>query len=413
VCDHGPCAEPSESAQGGRAALELADIVRAYREAYERDHVLTLTERAVLDAVVRCRTAALGGHVTVCLNCGTTGDPSYNSCRDRHCPKCPAVAQAKWIAGRLERVLPTHYFHVVFTLPAELRGLVLANPKASYDLLFRCAAATLLELGRDPKRLGGELGVTAVLHTWTQKLDFHPHLHCIVTGGALSPDAVRWIGTRPRFLFPVQVIGKLFRGKMLDALVRAVHDGKLRVNDSARFAKLVSRLYRKNWNVYAKRPFGGAEQVIAYLGQYTHRVAISNQRLVTMDDRGVRFRTKSGEIVTLSGVDFLGRWLRHLLPKGFTKIRHYGLMSASHATSRLEVARALLAARAEPIAAALTTAEAAADTDRPVRTASWREVILRLTGIDVAACPHCGSRELQRLPLSRTKPDARAPPKTA
>lgn len=413
MCNHGPCAEPLESAQGGRAALELADIIRAHRAAYERDHVLTFTERAVLDAVVRCRTAALGGHVTVCLECGTTSDPSYNSCRDRHCPKCPAVTQAKWIAGRLERVLPTHYFHVVFTLPAELRGLVLANPKQSYDLLFRCATATLLELGRDPKRLGGELGVTAVLHTWTQKLDFHPHLHCIVTGGALRTDANRWVGTRPRFLFPVRVMGKLFRGKMLDALVRAAAAGKLRVHDAHRFEALVGRLYRKNWNVYSKRPFGGAEQVIAYLGQYTHRVAISNQRLLTMDDRGVRFRTKTGEIVTLCGVDFLGRWLRHILPKGFTKIRHYGLMSASHATSRLEVARVLLAATAKPTVAASSSAEPHPDKDLPVRSATWREVILRLTGIDVAICPHCGSRALERRPVPHAVRDARAPPKAA
>ena len=411
MCRHGSCADPSASAQGGRAALELADIVRAHRGAYEQQHVLTITERTVLDAVVRCRTAALGGHVIVCLDCGTTSDPSYNSCRDRHCPKCPAVTQAKWIAGRLERVLPTHYFHVVFTLPAELRGLVLANPKASYDLLFRCAAATLSELGRDPKRLGGELGLTAVLHTWTQKLDLHPHLHCIVTGGALSPDAGRWITTRPRFLFPVRVMGKLFRGKMLDALTRAAHDGKLRVNDSTRFATLVGRLYRKNWNVYSKRPFGGAEQVIAYLGQYTHRVAISNQRLVTMDDRGVRFRTKTGEIVTLDGVSFLSRWLRHILPKGFTKIRHYGLMSASHATSRLEVARALLAVTAKPDIDASTPADA--EPAPPAPTASWREVILLLTGIDVGVCPHCGSRALERRAVPRSNPHARAPPKAA
>ena len=413
MCRHGPCAEPLDSAQGGRAPLELADIVRAHRETYEQSHVLTFTERAVLDAVMRCRTAALGGHVIVCRDCGTTSDPSYNSCRNRHCPKCPAVTQAKWIAGRLERVLPTHYFHVVFTLPAELRHVAIAHPKAMYDLLFRCAAATLLELGRDPKRLHGELGVTAVLHTWTQKLDLHPHLHCIVTGGALSPDAARWIGTSPRFLFPVRVMGKLFRGKMLDALTRAARDGELRLTAPAGFAALVGRLYRRNWIVYSKRPFGGAKQVIAYLGQYTHRVAISNHRLVTMRDGAVRFRTKTGEIVTLDAIDFLSRWLRHILPKGFTKIRHYGLMSSSHATGRLAIARSLLEARAKPIVALSTTAQTEADARPTVRTGSWRDVIILLTGIDVAVCRHCGSRSLERLPLPRTNPDARGPPKRA
>ncbi len=407
MCQRDPCAGSTGSAQGGRAPLELADVVRAFRGAYAQQHTPTVTERAVLNAVARCRTAALGGHVTVCLDCGTVSDPSYNSCHNRHCPKCPAVAQAKWIAGRLERILPTHYFHVVFTMPAQLRGLARANPRVVYALLFQCAAATLLELGEDRQRLGGELGVTAVLHTWTQKLDYHPHLHCVVTGGALDTDDGRWISTRPNFLFPVHVMGKLFRGKMLDALHRAERRGKLRIDDPARFAALIASLYRKNWNVYCKRPFGGPEQVIEYLGKYTHRVAISNQRLVAMDERGVTLRTKTGEHVTLDGVTFLSRWLHHVLPKGFTKIRHYGLMSASHVTTRLPTARTLLSAKGDP------EAEPESTPTPSLRSARWREVIYRITGIDIGTCTHCGSRALQRQGLARSVADARAPPRAA
>ena len=391
--------------------LELADIVRAYRSTYEQQHTLTPTEGAVLDAVERCRTAALGGHVNVCLRCGFVSEPSYNSCHDRHCPKCPAVAQAKWIAGRLERVLPTHYFHVVFTLPAQLRGLARANPKVVYDLLFRCASETLLELGQDPTRLGGELGVTLVLHTWTQKLDLHPHVHGIVTGGALSPDGSRWLHTRPGFLFPVHVMGKLFRGKLLDALRRAQHRSQLRVNDAARFAALLAGLYRKKWCVYAKRPFGGAEQVIQYLGQYTHRVAISNHRLVALDERGVTFRTKTGELVTLDGVTFLDRWLEHILPPRFRKIRHYGLLSPRHATSRLELARQLFPPA--PQSAVPTGIGPEPSFTGNLRTAKWREVIRLLTGIDLDACPSCGAHQLERRPLPRTLTTARAPPRAA
>jgi len=411
MCEHGPCAGSTGPAQGSRPSLELADIIRAYRSAYEQQRTLTPTERAVLDAVEHCRTAALGGHVNVCPRCGFVSDPSFNSCHNRHCPKCPAVAQAKWIAGRLERVLPTHYFHVVFTLPAQLRGLARANPKVVYDLLFRCASETLLELGQDPKRFGGELGVTLVLHTWTQKLDFHPHVHGIVTGGALSPDGNRWRSTRPGFLFPVHVMGKLFRGKLLDALRRAQRSGKLRVRDAARFAALLAGLYRKRWCVYCKRPFGGAEQVIQYLGQYTHRVAISNHRLVAMNEQGVTFRTKTGELVTLDGVAFLDRWLGHILPPRFRKIRHYGLLSPRHATSRLELARQLLPPSTK--SAAPTGIRPQDSSARNLRTAKWREVIRILTGIDLDACPCCGAHELERRTLPRTLTSPRAPPKAA
>jgi hypothetical protein len=410
MCEHGPCADRDRSAQGSRPPLELADIIRAYRPAYEQQRTLTPTEGSVLDALAQCRTAALGGHVDVCQRCGFVSAPSFNSCHDRHCPKCPAVAQAKWIAGRLERVLPTHYFHVVFTLPAQLRGLARANPKLVYDLLFRCASQTLLQLGQDPTWLGGELGVTLVLHTWTQQIDFHPHLHGIVTGGALSPEGDHWLPTRPGFLFPVRVMGKLFRGKMLDALRRAERSGQLRVDDRARFGARIAGLYRKRWCVYSKRPFGGAEQVIQYLGQYTHRVAISNHRLVSMDEQRVTFRTKTGQLVTLDGVTFLERWLRHLLPPRFRKIRHYGLLSPSHVNSRLERACQLLPPA--PPSSLPSTSQAPSETSR-LHTAKWREVIRILTGIDLDACPQCGARQLERRPLPRTPSIPRAPPKAA
>jgi len=397
--------------QADRPPLELADIVRAHRAAYEQSHFLTVNQRAVLGAVERCRTAALGGHMDVCTECGFR-QPTYNSCHNRHCPKCPAVAQAKWIAARLERVLPTHYFHVVFTLPAELRALAKANRATVFGLLLRCAAATLIELGHDPKRLGGELGITAVLHTWTQQLQFHPHAHCIVTGGAMSRDGDRWISAQPEYLFPVHVMGKLFRGKMLAALRRAERQGKLRVHDPDRFAALVSRLYRKSWVVYCKRPFGGPEQVITYLGQYTHRVAISNHRLVAMDEHGVTFRTKSGQRVILDADTFLSRWLSHVLPKRFVKIRHYGLMSASHATTRLETARHLLGTP-EAVPAAWAASKSDPSDPSDIRTASWREVIQILTGIDLGSCPACGSRALERRPLPRLIIEPRGPPKAA
>jgi hypothetical protein len=346
-----------------------------------------------------------------CCDCGRDR-PSYNSCHNRHCPTCPAVPQAKWIAGRLQRVLPTHYFHVVFTLPAELRGTTKANRELVYDLLFRYASETLLEFGRDEERLGGELGVTTVLHTWSRTLEYHPHIHCIVTGGALSLDGDRWIAARPNYLFPVEALGIVFRGKLLDGLKQAQRCGKLRVSDSKRFASNIAALYRKDWNVYCKRPFGGPEQVIKYLGQYTHRVAISNQRLVSIDERGITFRTKSGKQVTVDGVTFLSRWCQHILPRGYVKIRHFGLMSSSHATTRLERARALL------------DAQALAEKNHPVDTtppptlndrqlppdSKWRDILLQLNGVDPAICPYCGSHNLTRQPLPRTATLARSPP---
>jgi hypothetical protein len=370
-----------------RPALELADVVRVHGEAFARGRALRPEVRAALRAIEQCRTAALGGHVDVCTACGHE-HPSYNSCRNRHCPKCQSLAQARWVERRLARLLPVHYFHVVFTLPSELRGVTLRHRERVFDLLFAAASATLLVLGRDPKRLGAELGVTMVLHTWTRELFFHPHVHAIVTGGGLAGDDARWVRTRKNFLFPVRVMGALFRCKMLAALERAHNRGHIDIGGLD-----LQALRNKRWVVYAKRPFGGPEQVIRYLGLYTHRVGISNQRLVGMDDRGVTFRTKDGRAITVAGVTLLARFAQHVLPPHFVKIRHYGLHASANATTRLQRARDLL-----------PTVATANDHDR-----DWRDLLLRLTGTDVRACPCCGERAVVRTAL----PIARAPPEAA
>jgi Putative transposase/Transposase zinc-binding domain len=414
-----------------RPALELADIVRAHGEAYRLSHALTPEQHAVLRATAQCRTAALGGHLDVCSSCGFSSEPSYNSCLNRHCPKCQAVASAIWVAGRMKRVLPTHYFHVVFTLPAGLRPLAASNRRAVFDLLFASASATLLELGRDPKRLGAELGFTMVLHTWARDLTFHPHVHGIVTGGGLSADGTKWVAARPKFLFPVHVMGDLFRGKFLAGLKTAHAKGKLTLpasmaDDPEAFDQLVDRLFRPpppsptprrrgqrrrrraGWVVYCKRPFGGPEQVLRYLGRYTHRVGISNHRLVGMDEQGVTFRTKDGKTTTLLPQPFLERFLQHVLPPGYTKIRHYGLMAAANATTKLEIARLRLSPSALAPALPANDSAQAGDAQAP---APFEAILLELTGIDARVCPACGLRTLRPQPLPEAL--ARAPPLAA
>jgi putative transposase/transposase-like zinc-binding protein len=375
-----------------RPVLELADIVRAHGDAFAKSRFLRPEERATLRAIVQCRTPALGGHLDLCTACGDER-PSYNSCRNRHCPKCQSLAQARWIARRLERILPVHYFHVVFTLPAELRAVAMRSRERVFDMLFASASETLLALARDPKRMGADLGATMVLHTWTRELLFHPHVHAIVTGGGLTADGARWIRARRHFLFPVRVMGALFRGKMLAALERAHARGLV---DLAGLH--LPALRRKAWVVYAKRPFGGPEQVIRYLGRYTHRVGIANQRLVSMDPSGVTFRTKNGKSVTVPPLDMLARFVEHVLPRRFVKIRHYGLHAASHATTRLELARSRLSPDAAP-------------RQRPERTLDGAELLLQLTGIDIRLCPACHQPALVRTALPGAR--SRAPPRAA
>ena len=331
---------------GAAVRVAVADIFRRHAPRYRREHVLTPGQGKVLRDVVACRTAALGGHVDVCGVCDhrTVG---YNSCRNRHCPTCQGIQAAKWVAGRVDRLVPTHYFHVVFTLPSELRAVALANPGVVYGLLFEAATATLLELAAS--RWQAQPAVTAVLHTWTRQMLLHPHLHCVVSGGGLSDDGKKWVACRKNFLFPVKVLSRLFRGKLINALVVARNAGRLKfVGTSAQLANpiaweaLCSTLYRSAFVVYAKRPFGGPEQVLRYLGRYTHRVAISSSRLVSADDDAVVFRTHGQQAVRIRPEEFLRRFLLHILPDGFRKIRHFGLLAPANVSTRLAAAQLIV-----------------------------------------------------------------------
>jgi len=369
--------------------------MRAYGAELRRRYRLAAAVVKVMWHIVTCRTAALGGHVDICDACGHERI-SYNSCRDRHCPKCQATARARWVAERMERLLPVPCFHVVFTLPAALRPLALRNKKVVYGLLFKAASSTLLTLTRDTKYLGAEIGLTAVLHTWGQTLCLHPHLHCIVTGGGLALDGSRWKPGRQGYLLPLGVLSKLFRGRFLAGLQRARDKGKLDLSGSIeeldnpmRWAALRDSLYRTKWNTYAKPPFGGPEQVLRYLGAYTHRVAISDHRLVAMQDDRVSFTYKDyrdgsrRKTMSLDAVEFLRRFLLHVLPKGFVRIRHYGLWAARNVNTKLVTARGLL----EP--------------DKPTpmlpgEPRPWWERFLEHTGVDVCACPRCKTGRLQR-----------------
>jgi hypothetical protein len=324
----------------------VADILRRHGEAFRRTHAghLSPGQLKVMSAIEACRTAALGGHVARCEDCSHLA-VSYNSCRNRHCPKCQGAAARAWLAERQADLLPVPYYHVVFTLPAEVGSLAYQNKAVVYDLLFKAAAETLLTIAADPQHLGARIGLTAVLHTWGSALTHHPHVHCIVPSGGLSPDGQRWTACRPRFFLPVRVLSRLFRRLFLERLGQAHAAGRLaffgelaRFADPHAFKALLAPLRRAEWVVYAKRPFGGPEAVLAYLSRYTHRVAISNSRLVAMDERGVSFRwkdyraSKSGKLeiktMTLPAEEFLRRFLLHVLPGGFHRIRHYGLLAA-------------------------------------------------------------------------------------
>jgi hypothetical protein len=406
-------ASPGPGATGtGGPRLTIGDIFRAHGAAYRQTHALNPQQRKAMRAIEACRTPVLGGRVEVCEQCGQA-QVVYHSCRNRHCPTCQSMSQARWIEGRLRRLLPTSYFHVVFTIPDELlNGIILQNRELFFGLFFAAGSQTLLELGADPKRLGAQLGITSVLHTWTRDLRFHAHLHCIVTGGGLHPDGDQWLSTPRYFLFPVKVLSKLFRGKLLAAFDAAYRAGQLSLQgtcealqDPKAFARLRDKLYKTEWISYAKEPFAGPEQVFRYLGRYTHRVGLSNQRLLDLTDEGVLFRTKGDATALLPPDQFIGRFLQHVLPRRFVKIRHYGLHAPANATTRLEVARRLLQAeRPAPTAQATTPGATSPAGDPP---ADWRETLRRLTGIDPTRCRHCGGTLLST-PLSlppRRPPD--------
>jgi Putative transposase/Transposase zinc-binding domain len=373
------------------SVLEVAEVFRRHGDAYRQAHVghLGRVERRVMSAIETCRTAALGGHVERCEECGLVRI-AYNSCRNRHCPKCQGLARAEWLAERQAELLPVPYFHVVFTVPAPVAEIAFQNKATVYAILFRTAAETLITIAADPKHLGAEIGVTAVLHSWGQTLHHHPHIHCIVPGGGLAPDGTRWIACRPGFFLPVRVLSRLFRRLFLERLQAAFDAGELgffgtlaELADTQAFARHLVQLHRTDWVVYAKRPFGGPEQVLAYLGQYTHRVAIANARLLALAEGQVSFRWRDyrhhnrAKVMTLAADEFIRRFLLHALPDGFRRIRHYGFLANGHRAAKLALIRQLLAA---PPPDALPS------------PADYRERYKQLTGRALDLCPCCGGR---------------------
>lgn len=368
-----------------RASLEVADIFRAAGPAYRAAHAghLSLHQLKIMSAIEHCRTAAMGGHVEACTDCGHWRI-AYNSCRNRHCPRCQGAAARAWLAEREADLLPVGYFHVVFTLPAEVTEIAFHNKALVYDLLFKAASDTMLTIAADPKHLGARIGITAVLHTWGSAMTHHPHVHMIVPGGGIARDGSRWVASRPAFLLPVRVLGALFRRLFLARLIALHEAGRLAffgslagLADRRAFLRHLAPVRKKRWVVYAKAPFAGPEAVLAYLSRYTHRVAISNSRLIGFDEGGVRFRYKdyrrSGaerqQVMTLAANEFIRRFLLHALPKGFHRIRHYGLLAGATHKANIALARMLLAVAPPP------------DPDEPEESADLRP-----------PCPCCGGR---------------------
>jgi len=373
-----------------RPALEVADIFRQFGPAYRQAHRLPLHQHRLMQAIEACRTPALGGVVEWCGHCHYT-HILYRSCRGAlwagHCPKCQGLARAQWVEQRTAELLPVQYFHVVFTLPEPLAAIAFQNKEVIYSILFRTAAQTLLTIARDPKHLGAEIGFFAVLHTWGQNLHLHPHLHCVVPGGGLSPED-RWVACPPGFFLPVRVLSRLFRRLFLQALEKAYAAGQLQffselesLRDAQAFARYLAPLRNTDWVVYAKPPFGGPQQVLEYLGRYTHRVAISNERLLGLEHDQVSFGWKDyrhpqrPKVLTLSAQEFIRRFLLHSLPPGFPRIRYYGLLANCHRGEKLDLCRQCLAAPCS---------------DLLPRTGNYRQFYALLTGRDLGRCPHCG-----------------------
>jgi predicted Zn-ribbon and HTH transcriptional regulator len=367
-----------------RPVLEVADIFRSHGGAWRQAHAghVSLDQLKVMSAIERCRTAALGGHVARCTDCAYT-TIAYNSCRNRHCPKCQGAAARDWLADREADLLPVPYYHVVFTLPAAIADIAYQNKAAVYDLLFKVSAETMLTIAADPKHLGARIGITSVLHTWGSALTHHPHVHMIVPGGGISPDGERWVSCRPGFFIPVRVLSRLFRRLFLEKLIATHQAGRLsffgddtHLADAQSFAAYLAPLRKAEWVVYAKRPFGGPEAVLAYLSRYTHRVAIANSRLIACDEQGVTFKWKDYRIegrdrykqMTLATDEFIRRFLIHVLPRGLHRIRHYGLFAKSSCADNIARARELLA-----VAKPQGETTAAVDPGKP-------------------ACPCCGGR---------------------
>jgi hypothetical protein len=381
-----------------RPLLELAEVFRRYGPAFRQAHaaVMPVSQTRVMTAIESCRTAALGGHVERCDRCGHQAI-SYNSCRNRHCPKCQGAARSKWLQARLNELLPVSYFHVVFTLPDSLSPIALQNKRLFYDILFRATSRTLLTIAKDPKHLGASIGFFAILHTWGQNLLDHPHLHCVVPSGGLSEDRKRWVPSRKRFLLSVRVLSRLFRRLFLADLQAAFDDHRLQLHGSllplaepAAFTQTLHRARGTEWVVYSKPPFGGPEQVLRYLGRYTHRVALSNDRLLVIDDGKVAFTWKDyrhgngQKVMTLEASEFIRRFLLHVLPDRFLKIRHFGLFGNRHRAKNLALCRNLLAASAAPIPGADSRPHPPTEPDEHP---SFR------------FCPECGQGRMLRLQI--------------
>ena len=387
-----------------RPLLEVADVIRAAGPAFLQRARMTFDRQRmkVLNAIQRCRTAALGGHIDACLRCGHRAI-SYNSCRNRHCPKCQGNARHRWVQARRAELLPVRYVHVVFTLPHELAPLALVNKKRLYTLLFRLSAETLMEFARDPRLLGAEIGFFSVLHTWNQKLEHHPHVHCVVPEGGLSPDGSQWVRPRYNFFLPVKALAKAFRGKFLEAVEEAFAAGELRFPGQMRnlaqpqaFAALLQQSCRHKWVVYAKRPFGGPEHVLQYLGNYTHRIAISNRRLVGLADGKVSFRWRDSahknkkRVLTLRVEEFLRRFFLHVLPPGFVRIRHFGFLANRKRKQSLQLCRQRLEEAGTPMVAVPTATD----------FRSW-------------PCPRCGAPMIVIKRLTPAETWVRPPPQEA
>jgi len=380
-----------------RPALEVADIVRAHGDEFRQAHAesLSVGQKHVLRAIERCRTAALGGHLEQCDQCGHQRN-AYNSCADRHCPKCQSLARAKWLEKRQAELLECEYFHVVFTLPAPLAALALQNKRQMYDLLFRATAETLQSIAADPEHLGAQIGFFCILHSWGQTLNFHPHLHCVVPGGGVSLDGSRWVACRPGFFLPVNVLSCRFRKLFLRYLEQTYAAGKLQfhgelqpLSDPKSFARYLTPLHDREWVVYAKAPFGGPDRVLDYLGRYTHRVAISNNRLKELKDGQVSFAYKDykhqqrHKVMTLSADEFLRRFLLHVLPDSFQRIRHYGLLGNRHRAENLVRCRVLLAM---PVLI-------------PQPPRDYHERWQQLIGRDPSQCPQCRNGKMVRIAI--------------
>jgi hypothetical protein len=386
-----------------RPRLEVADILRRHGDAFLERYGGTLSsvQRRALRDIAACRTATMGGHVGVCDQCGYQ-QIAYNSCRNRHCPKCQATAAADWMEARKAELLPVEYFHVVFTLPATLGPIALQNPRVVYGLLFQAAAETLRRVAADPKHLGAEIGSLAVLHTWGQNLQHHPHLHCVVPGGGLAPDGSHWVACRPGFFLPVRVLSRVFRGKFLALLRSAFDRGKLvfhgklaSLADPGQFQRRLANAAKTEWVVYAKPPFGGPEQVLKYLARYTHRAAISNRRLISLEGDEVEFLWKDyadrrkRRTMTLKAIEFIRRFLLHVLPAGFVRVRHYGFLANRVCQEKLTLCRSLLAAGT---VAAVPTPEPTVGIE---------------TGANASTCPVCGRGRLVIIETLRAVPVSR------